>query len=180
MHAIIRIKGLGEFKLHDRKQAIRLLRVARRRRLITRLELRKFTKVILASHDQPMNQWGESEIKAFLILEDLLKKLEEPFSKIQSSKSKSRSVAAFYFCLIAAQSAIPKASAASSGFGRVFNPKVFWIISWTCFLSALPYPQIADLTCSGVNSCSGILDSSSESRTTPLAWETVIAVVMLL
>ncbi len=48
--------------------------------------------------------------------------------------------------LVCTQSAIAKASAASSGFGIFFNLKVCLTMYCTCFLSAFPYPQIADFT----------------------------------
>lgn len=34
--------------------------------------------------------------------------------------------------------AMARASAASSGLGMVFSLKVFWTMSWTCSLVALP------------------------------------------
>src|SRR5688572_26115528 len=70
-----------------------------------------------------------------------------------------------------------RASAASSGFGISFSENSRRTISWTCFLSAPPYPVMAIFTCIGVCSEIGMPPSRSVSRVTPRASLTVIAVL---
>src|SRR5699024_7249408 len=48
--------------------------------------------------------------------------------------------------------AMPRASAVSSGLGIASRCSIRRVISWICFLTALPYPVMACLTCMGVYS----------------------------
>ncbi len=78
--------------------------------------------------------------------------------------------------VLAAQTAMARASAASSGRGRSDIASTIWTIRWTCSLSAAPYPAIADLTSFGVASRTGTPCCAAANSTTPRAWPTAKAV----